>query len=122
MDIPLRPLSAGATPLALPRPIDTLGDMAATRRPDPPPLRVNEFMPVIGGTVSWAIALVVLATQHHDMAARGQGWWLWVALTGFGLGLWGLFLLWLRHRGLRRRAAAAPSTAVASAAPETSAD
>jgi hypothetical protein len=79
--------------------------MAATRRPDPPPFRTNEFAPVIVGTCLWAVAFLVLLTQHHAMAARGQGWWLWVTLTGFGLGLWGLTMLQLRHRGLRKTAA-----------------
>ncbi len=77
----------------------SLARMGTTlRRPDPPPLRVNPYAPVIVGTVLWAIAFVVLLTQHHDMAARGQGWWLWVALSGFLLGFWGMSLTWLHHR------------------------
>jgi hypothetical protein len=79
--------------------------MAAPRRPDPPPFRTNEFAPVIIATGLWAIAFVVLLVRHHDMAAHGQGWWLWVTLSGFALGLWGLFMLTMHHRSLRRRAA-----------------
>jgi len=79
--------------------------MPADRRPDPPPYRTNEYAPVIVGTSMWAIAFIVLLTQHHAMAARGQGWWLWVALVGFCLGLWGLFMLSVRHRSLRKKAA-----------------
>jgi hypothetical protein len=78
--------------------------MPADRRPDPPPYRTNEFAPVIVGTAMWAIAFIVLLTMHHAMADRGQGWWLWVALTGVGLGLWGLFLIAMRHRSVRKKA------------------
>ncbi len=76
------------------------------RRPDPEPLRTNEFAPVIAATGLWAIAFVVLLLLHHRMAARGEGWWLWVGLSGFLIGLWGLIMLMLRHRGLARRTAA----------------
>ncbi len=79
--------------------------MAATRRPDPPPFRTNEFAPVIIATGLWAVAFLVLLVRHHDMATRGQGWWLWVALSGFALGLWGLFMLTMHHRSLRKQAA-----------------
>lgn len=78
--------------------------MPADRRPDPPPFRTNEYAPVIVATSIWAIAFIVLLTQHHAMAGRGQGWWLWVALSGFGLGLWGLFMLTVHHRSLRKKA------------------
>jgi hypothetical protein len=67
-------------------------------------MQVNEYAPVIAATIGWGIAVIVLAIQHHDMAARGGGWWLWVGVTGFGLGLWGLFLISMRHRGLRKAA------------------
>jgi hypothetical protein len=79
--------------------------MAATRRPEPPPFRSNEYAPVIVATGLWAIAFVVLLVRHDDMAARGQGWWLWVALSGFALGLWGLFMLRVHHRSLQKKAA-----------------
>lgn len=78
--------------------------MAQARRPDPAPLRTNEWAPVFAGIIAFAIAFVVLLTQHAEMARHGQGWWLWVALSGVLLGLWGLCLLELRHRGLRRAA------------------
>ena len=71
-----------------------------SRRPDPPPRRTNTYVPVIIGTALWAVAFVVLLTQHHDMAARGQGWWVWVALTAVMLGFWGMVLMWLHHRNV----------------------
>jgi hypothetical protein len=53
------------------------------RRPDPPPFQTNEYAPVITAVVMWAVAFVVLLVLHHRMAARGEGWWLWVGLSGF---------------------------------------
>ena len=65
---------------------------------------------MIVGIAVWAIAFVVLLPLHAGMARHGQGWWLWVALTGFLLGFWGLTLIALRRRGLRRAAASARAT------------
>jgi hypothetical protein len=65
---------------------------------------------VIAGTIAWAIALIVLVAKHHDMAGRGQGWWLWVAVVGVALGLWGLVLIAINHRmAARRTERSAPS-------------
>jgi hypothetical protein len=75
------------------------------RRPDPPPLETNEFLPVSIAVALWAIAFFVLLALHHRMAARGEGWWLWVGLAGFIIGLWGLTMLTLRRRSLQRRRA-----------------
>ena len=77
---------------------------AANRRPEPAPYRTNDYAPVIVGIVAWAIAVIVLLAMHHDMARRGQGWWLWVAIVGFALGFWGLSLVAINHRTAARRA------------------
>ena len=66
-------------------------------------MRTNDYAPVIVCLVGWAIGFVVLLVRHDEMAARGQGWWLWVTVTGFGLGLWGLVLVAAHHRNNRRR-------------------
>jgi hypothetical protein len=76
------------------------------RRPDPPPLQTNEYAPVSIAVALWAIAFVVLLVLHHQMARRGEGWWLWVSVAGFVIGLWGLTMLTLRRRSQRRRRAA----------------
>ena len=76
--------------------------MAVPRRPDPPPLETNEFAPVIVATGLWVVAFLVLLTQHATLAAHGHGWYVWVGLSGFLLGLWGLSLMLLRQRGSRR--------------------
>jgi ABC-type nickel/cobalt efflux system permease component RcnA len=96
------------------------------RRPDPPPFQTNEYAPVITAVVMWAVAFVVLLVLHHRMAARGEGWWLWVGLSGFIIGLWGLTMLTLRRRSQRRRATratvAAPDDAAADAAADAPTD
>jgi hypothetical protein len=79
---------------------------AAPRRPDPPPYRSNDYAPVIAGTLAWLIAFVVLLTRHDEMARNGQGWWLWVSVVGFALGLWGMVLVAIHHRVAARRATA----------------
>lgn len=75
---------------------------AVPRRPDPPPLQTNEFAPVIAADVLWLLGFLVLFSLRHHLAAQGRGWWVWVALSGFLLGLWGLSLMLLRVRSLRR--------------------
>jgi hypothetical protein len=77
--------------------------MTAPPRPPLEPMRTNDYAPVIAGLVGWVIAFVVLLVRHGEMATRGQGWWLWVTVTGFAGGLWGLLLVALNHRSARRR-------------------
>jgi len=77
---------------------------AASRRPDPPPYRTNDYAPVIASTLAWLVAVIVLLTRHDEMARHGQGWWLWVAVVGFALGLWGMVLVAIHHRVAARRA------------------
>lgn len=89
------------------------------RRPDPPPLRTNEYLPAVVGAALWTIAFVVLLVRHSAMASHGQGWWLWVSVVGIGIGVWGVAMVTLRQRSLRRGAAAAvPAAAAAPAATE----
>jgi Protein of unknown function (DUF2530) len=88
--------------------------MAAPRRPDPPPYETNEFAPVIVATAIWAIGFVVVAAMHHSLARHGHGWYEWVGLSGFLLGLWGLTLMLLRRHLMRKaqsRSASASSSA-----------
>jgi protein-S-isoprenylcysteine O-methyltransferase Ste14 len=78
------------------------------RRPDPAPLQTNEFAPVIVATGAWGVACLILLTQHHSLAAHGHGWYVWVGMTGFLLGFWGLSLMLLRRFTLRRAATRGP--------------
>ena len=52
------------------------------------------------GTGVSALASVLLWWQYAWLDARGQGWWLWVALTATGSGL--LFSAYARYRKRRR--------------------
>jgi len=83
------------------------------RRPDPAPLRTNEYLPAIVGTAMWTITFFVLLARHSAMAAHGQGWWLWVSVVGIGIGVWGFGLVSLHQRSLRRAAAATEATKAA---------
>lgn len=55
------------------------------------------------GTVAFAVAATVLALNLDWLRAGGTEWWLWVAITGTGLGLLGLgYCIWRRRRRVRR--------------------
>jgi Protein of unknown function (DUF2530) len=66
------------------------------------PVDVDGFNVVVTGTVTFAVASIVCAIRYDDLAARGDGWWLGVCISGFLLGLVGLLYCWNRRR--RRRA------------------
>ncbi|WP_051209189.1 DUF2530 domain-containing protein [Propionicicella superfundia] len=54
----------------------------------------------IAGTVVFAVAAVVLAVDAETLERTGHQWWLWVALTGTGIGV--AFLAYCLIRRLRR--------------------
>ena len=45
---------------------------------------------VASGTIIWALAAGVLWLNFGALSERGHQWWLWVAVSGFGLGVLGL--------------------------------
>ncbi len=63
--------------------------MSSEQRPVPPPLEGNDA--VITGviTAGWAVALIVLLIVRNQLA-QADRWWIWVAVAGFCLGLFGL--------------------------------
>jgi hypothetical protein len=63
---------------------------------DVKPLDLSGIPSVVVGTVAWAIAFAVLVVFRDDLNRAGEGWWLWVTVAGFGLGLIGL--AYCRHR------------------------
>lgn len=75
------------------------------RRPDPPPLEVDEVRVVAWGTALFALVATVLALGPATLTDGGREWWLWTCVWGTALGLVGL-----RHC-VRRRAAIARAIA-----------
>jgi hypothetical protein len=73
------------------------------RRPDPPPLAVDEIKPVIVGTALFAVAFIVLLPFSATLRADGHMWWLGACAAGFGLGLVGIWHLRRRRRRLAAR-------------------
>jgi hypothetical protein len=83
------------------------GQRAGTDGPalTPPPREADDRFVTMSITAGWAIALAVIAI----LAARGmlpahQHWWIWTCVTGFGLGLWGLWFVPTLKRYRKREA------------------
>ncbi len=68
------------------------------RRPDPVPVVTDNRKAVLVGLALWLVALIVLLIFAAPLFASGDGWWLWTAVVGFGLGLVGLVYLTVRRR------------------------
>ena len=92
------------------------GDPARARPPDrpaavlhdpPPPLEANDQLVTAVITAGWAVTLVVLLIVRSYIPP-GQRWWIWTALAGLLMGLFGLwyvpYLKRARARSARRRA------------------
>jgi len=60
-----------------------------TRRPAPPPLEGDDRFITAVITAAWGIALIVLLAVRGHLAAADR-WWIWVAVTGFCMGLFGI--------------------------------
>ena len=68
-----------------------------------PPLDVDGVQAATVGTVIFAVATVIMVLTYDRLVAAGDGWWLGVALSGFGLGLISLaYTINRRHRRRRR--------------------
>jgi Protein of unknown function (DUF2530) len=67
-----------------------------------PAVDADGIVVVTIGTVVFAIAAVVLGIFYSSLARADQGWWLWVGVGGFALGLFGIWYCVNRQR--RRRA------------------
>lgn len=93
----------------------TLGSVTANDVPPPRlparteilPLDVDGVRTVSVGTLIWALTFLALLPFADDLRRAGAEWWLWVCLTGVGLGLIGLTYCMIRRSGLRRAAAEA---------------
>ncbi len=69
----------------------------------PPPLEANDQLVAVAGTVSWAVALVVLLIVRSELPADAR-WWIWTCVAGLVLGL---FAIWYVPRLKRSRARSA---------------
>ena len=57
------------------------------------------------GIAAWAVTFFVLLIFRDDLERAGREWWLWVAVTGFGLGWIGLWYCRRRWAKIQRAAA-----------------
>ncbi|WP_121436830.1 DUF2530 domain-containing protein [Actinomadura pelletieri] len=62
--------------------------MTRPRRPDPPPMKTNDVRIAAAGAAAWAVAFVVLLIIGLPAEDR---WWLWVCVTGFASGMFGVW-------------------------------
>lgn len=69
------------------------------------PLDVDGVGAVAVGTAIFAALTVVALVLRERLSADGNGWWLWVAVTGTLLGLLGLPYVLRRQRVYRAAAA-----------------
>ncbi|MBP7973416.1 MAG: DUF2530 domain-containing protein [Candidatus Nanopelagicales bacterium] len=79
------------SPAASPQPVDEAAVLAEE------PLDVDGVNAAILGTVAFVIAFFVLLLFRSKLAETNGQWWLWVCVTGAGLGLMGI------GYGVRRR-------------------
>lgn len=63
--------------------------MSSEQRPVPPPLEGDDRLITGVITAGWAVALIVLLIVRNQLATADR-WWIWVAVAGFCLGLFGL--------------------------------
>ena len=73
-----------------------MGDAQDRRGRPLGPGGADAVLPVTVGTVAWAVALVVATLMRGRLRAAGDGWWIWVCVTGLVLGLLGS--VWVRRR------------------------
>lgn len=66
---------------------------------------------ITAGTVAFALASLALWWRLDDLAAAGQSWWLWVCVTGVGLGGIGMGIAWTRSHRRKTAEAEEPEAA-----------
>lgn len=55
------------------------------------------------GTILWGVAALALVPFYGALSDRGDDWWLWTALAGFGLGCIGIEYCRRRRHALEHR-------------------
>jgi Protein of unknown function (DUF2530) len=80
---------------------------AVPLREPPPPLEANDQLVTGVITAGWAVTLVILLIVRSDLP-QGERWWIWTAVAGLAMGLFGLvyvpYLKRSRARKAQRRA------------------
>lgn len=76
-------------------------DAHLIQQADVPPLDVDGVQAATVGTGIFALATVIMAVGYDTLAATGDGWWIGVGISGFGLGL--ISLVYTNGRRRRRR-------------------
>ena len=76
-------------------------DAHLIQQADVPPLDVDGVQAATVGTGIFALATVIMAVSYGPLTAAGDGWWLGVGISGFGLGL--ISLVYTTGRRRRRR-------------------
>jgi hypothetical protein len=59
----------------------------------------SETAPVAFGTAVWALLVVIGLFTRPDLVDDGRGWWIWSAVAGVVLGMFGYW--YLRRRQAR---------------------
>lgn len=94
-------MAAGARGDGSPRLNQRNLDLVTEDRPaPPPPLEANDQLVTGVITAGWAVAVIVLLIVYSDLPP-GSRWWIWTCVTGFAMGLFGL---WYVPRLKRSRA------------------
>jgi hypothetical protein len=71
--------------------------VARSSLPVPPPLEGNDRLITLVISAGWAVALIVLVVMRDQLPAA-ERWWIWVAVTGLGLGIFAVFFVpWLKR-------------------------
>ncbi len=78
--------------------------MSRPSLPSPPPLEGNDQLITAVITAGWAISLVILLIAE-DQLAPADRWWVWVAVAGSAIGVFGLaYVPWLKRSRSRATA------------------
>ena len=70
--------------------------------PELVPVDADGVAVVTAGTVAWWVVFVVLLAFHGRLEDNGHGDWLWIALAGGVLGLYGVYYCRRRRDAIRR--------------------
>jgi len=84
-------------------------DGSEQEAPPPHAAQLDETTPVAVGTGVWALLFVIGLFIRPDLVESGREWWIWSALAGIVLGVFGYFYLLRRRRRMLSRRTPDPS-------------